>query len=408
MKIKSRIAKICMAVAMITLTLLPGYSAKAVTTENSNVISTAECVKLAEYWLDLYYAPDTYIDDIVPVSNGQSICSYCVSFVSAGSPCGYIVIDSDRNAVNNVTEFCFSGEGIYDILCLNYGIAPKNVANEKILYSTGFFDYAIPVDTEATVFYNSTDELMNKQTLIKQCTKTADAKEAIADSRSLYLQNVESSPIYSVESDKESYYEGFFTSGTLPSSGNYSTKTIIGASTFIPSTMSSLRASGGFSGNCTPTAATNILSFYKEKRGFSSIGSSRKNIYDGIVSNSGWNQFGNVGMTFSQATRGMKSVVNGAGYSFSSDTYWLNLWSDWKRDLGNDFPILTSVYGYKQNAGSWEDVGHAIVAVGYREYESGAKYLRVYDGWNTTNDKYIYFNSNYFTSVNGVCIKVSN
>lgn len=113
-------------------------------------------------------------------------------------------------------------------------------------------------------------------------------------------------------------------------------------------------------------------------------------------------------MSFSQATRGMKSAVNGAGYSFSSDTYWLDLWSDWKRDLGNDFPILTSVYGYKQNAGSWEKVGHAIVAVGYREYESGANYLRVYDGWNWTNDKYIYFNSNYFTSVDGVCIKVSN
>lgn len=173
--------------------------------------------------------------------------------------------------------------------------------------------------------------------------------------------------------------------------------------------MSDYLVQNGYSGNCTPTAAANLLSYYKENRSFSNLGTSRQDIYDRIVSNSGWNQYGTSGMSLSDAKKGMKSVVTAANYSFSSTDYWFDPWSSWKRDLGNNFPVLTAVYGYRtDDSGNWIEVGHSIVAVGYREYASGANYLRVYDGWNATNDKYIHFNANYFTSIEGMCIKVTN
>ena len=65
--------------------------------------------------------------------------------------------------------------------------------------------------------------------------------------------------------------------------------------------------------------------------------------------------------------------------------------------------MLTGVRGSRQDSdGNWIEVGHAIVAIGYREYESGARYLRVLDGWNANNNRYIWFNSEYFDSIDGI------
>ena len=379
-------------------------AAYAVSLEENPIISSAECETLAEYWLDIYYDTNTVIEEIIPISNGDVISSYCVSFVDGDEPAGYIVVDSNRYAVNNVTEFSFSGKGIYDLLIDHYGEPVEVDENEKVIFSTGLFDYAIEVDKENDLYYNSTHEIMGKEEIAEQCIKTTTMRETINENAI-----VRNASTYSLDDDKEIYYGGFFTSGTITSTGSYTSKTITNAGSFTPTVMGDYKIEDGYSGNCTPTAAANLLSYYKEKRGFTDLGDSRQDIYDSIVSASGWDQFGDEGMSLSEAKKGMKSVVTSAGYSFSSTDYWFNPWSSWKRDLKNDYPVLTAVWGYrKDESDNWIEVGHSIVAIGYREYDSGANYLRVYDGWNETSDKYIYFNADYFTSIEGLCIKVTD
>lgn len=300
-------------------------------------------------------------------------------------------------SVNYIREFCFSGEGIYQTLLDNSGIENSEIVslsttNEKVIYNLGWYDYAVSINNDNSMFYSSSDDFISVDDLAAVLQKVDSLSADSVDDRS--------------DDEKLSYYEGFFTSSTITNSGEYKEVVITGADSFIPSTMSALRTSGGYTGNCAPTACTNLLSYYKEQRDFTDLGTSRQDIYNEIVKQAGWDENGTEGMTASKAKSAMKKVVKNAGYSFSSSTYWFNWWSDWTRDLGNDYPVYTSIRGYKYTDGSWTEVGHAIVAVGYRKYDD-AKYLRVYDGWNSTNDKYIWFDSDYFKSVKGIKIEVS-
>lgn len=405
-KRKKRIQILCLMLSflLITMSLESLNRANAMTTDKSRLVSASDCEKLGNYWLELNYNDGTIIDEVLPITDGKTICSYCVSFIKDGVPNGYIVVDSDWYATNNILEFCFSGAGIYETLYESYGANLDVRAENKIIYATGLYDYAIPVNKGNTVFYNSTNQLFDKQSIEVQCSAIKKLREESKRQQNKSVNDLANLP----DSDKKVFDEGFFVSSTIPSSGGYTSKTITKVFSYIPTVMSEYCVVGGYSGNCTPTAAANILNYYREQRDFTNIGISRQGVYNSIVSGSGWNQYGQSGMAFSEAEEGMKKVVENANYSFLSTSYSSALWSDWSHDLDNDYPVLTSVYGYRQdNSGSWIEVGHAIVAVGYREYNSGAKYLRVWDGWNATNNKYIWFNSDYFTSVNGMGIKVT-
>lgn len=154
----------------------------------------------------------------------------------------------------------------------------------------------------------------------------------------------------------------------------------------------------------------------RKKRGFSNllINNSRQATYKEIVNISGFTsylpssaKYDQKGLNLIQINNAISKYVKSKGYKYSSDTYWFNLWSDWRRDINNGYPVYTSIQGLSFANNEWINVGHAVIAVGYREYVANdAKYLRVLDGWKRTSDRYIYFNSNYFTSKNGIAMKV--
>lgn len=358
------------------------------------IITLDECEIAAENWLKDNYDDGTTVKDIVSIMQDEEISSYCVNFEKDNEPNGYIVVDTDKQAKNSIPEFCLSGKGIYDTLAEQSYDDVSIKEEDKVIYSLGPFDYAIPIDENAEKFYSSNGEELSKEVVLKTSKKAKTVESKDPDE-------------YLVEASKQQYYEGFFTSDSIPRTG-YTTKTITGASSFTPSVMSSFLPANGFDGNCGPTAATNLLSYYKEKRGFSNLGTSRQNIYNNFISASGFDEYGTSGLTPSAADSAIKTMFKNAGYSYSSSTYLFDWWSDWTRDLNDNYPVFTAVRGLKLNGGSWIEVGHAIIAVGYREYNSGAKYLRVYDGWNATNDKYIWFNSDYFKSIDGIVMKVTS
>lgn len=50
--------------------------------------------------------------------------------------------------------------------------------------------------------------------------------------------------------------------------------------------------------------------------------------------------------------------------------------------------------------------GHAMVVCGYVEMPSGAKYLRVMDGWNTVTSRFIEFNKSNYWRFDGASVEI--
>lgn len=409
--LKKSLVLIVVAVVLVCAFLFMGFSpANFADTElanEQNIATIEECTNAAKVWLSQNYNDGTEIGDIIPIIEGDDISAYCVNFQLNNMPNGYVVVNTNKNSGECIKEFGLSGEGIYETLVDNYnanGYGNLNGKREKKIFSTGLFEYAIPTDNNTC--YTSNNEKLSLNFI----------KELSHKINSLRLS-------YDTElTEKIEMNEGFYNGTALGTSG-FKYAYLTGIDNFIPSVMHELRPSSSYSqsmrvnlGNCSVTAATNLVSYYAEKRGFSNllINNKRQATYNNIVDISGFKSYlpssldyDQEGLNLIQINNAISKYVKSKGYKYSSDTYWFNLWSDWRRDINNGYPVYTSIQGLSFAKNEWIKVGHAVIAVGYREYEANnAKYLRVLDGWNRTSDRYLYFNSNYFTSKNGIAMKV--
>lgn len=120
--------------------------------------------------------------------------------------------------------------------------------------------------------------------------------------------------------------------------------------------------------NCGPTAAANVLSYFKGANGV--------NLYSGKITQSTYNQICtdcNYSPTSANSllntSNGIKAFANRAGYTCKINMYMLNLFSDVKRDIKRGYPVL-----------AWAN-DHAFVIVGYSEGGSGGNKVYVCTGW---------------------------
>ena len=71
---------------------------------------------------------------------------------------------------------------------------------------------------------------------------------------------------------------------------------------------------------------------------------------------------------------------------------------------------MACLYGYiwdeykKRNMGGRSDMRLSRSGTGCT---MNAKYLKIYDGWNAANNRFIWFDSDYFTSIEGRKIKIT-
>lgn len=84
------------------------------------------------------------------------------------------------------------------------------------------------------------------------------------------------------------------------------------------------------------------------------INNSRHDTYDQLVALSGFKTYlpesankNQEGLKINQINSAINKYVKNRGYKYSSDTYWFNLWSDWRRDINNGYPVYTAVRGNK-------------------------------------------------------------
>lgn len=120
---------------------------------------------------------------------------------------------------------------------------------------------------------------------------------------------------------------------------------------------------------CGVTAATNILSYYKNARGLNLYSEDiSQNIFDNICEDCNYLQ-NSGGPGYNKVSKGIKKFVNRAGFTCVVNTYWLRLFSDVKRDIDKGYPILMTFNN------------HAYVIVGYSEGGSYGNMIYVITGW---------------------------
>lgn len=174
-------------------------------------------------------------------------------------------------------------------------------------------------------------------------------------------------------------------------------------------------------GTCAAVAVTNMFIYY-EYRGFDNalFNDSVDDTFDRALTEINWFNWENSNW-WNDTIAGLKSMAKKAGYDYSLTKYSTLDWDDVTSSIDDDIPIFTYI-GVDQTNGKY--FAHAIVTVGYEEFthtyttteeywlfgwrerevenEDTYRYLRVIDGWNTSNQsRYIDFNG-FYTTVKGI------
>lgn len=384
---------LCFAICIISSIIMMN-SSKIFASEidYSNIYSKEEIEILANHWLKSNYNDSTKMDEIIPVKSNDNIILYCVDFIKDDTPNGYVMINAFRESKELYTEFSLTGNSIYDTICINNDI---DKSEEKVLYNIGSLNYALKYEDE----YCSLDKKMYNHKTVKELMKR-NKKKVYSDYESgTFL----------------SFPEGVQEESKLPPLLVKEEAFIEDGDTFSPMSNEFFLEHFGHTNtnNCVPTAANNIIRYYRDVREFNNFPDNLYDIYKDFLTHTNFrvNDPSDLGMTENEFANAMKKYVDKVGYDFSSNKYWWDWFSDWRRDILRNYPVYTSIRGYVDNnpdpdIESFVEQGHAVVTVGYRTYQNDTNYLIVYDGWNWGTVRYIYFDSDYFTSIDGMRVKI--
>lgn len=174
------------------------------------------------------------------------------------------------------------------------------------------------------------------------------------------------------------------------------------------------------SGSCGPTALTNMFIY------FNSRGIKNKNgVENTLVNNSPYDTFSrfmtlakfNNGTSHDNETAALKAYAKERSYNYELDRY-IDTYEEFKENIDNQMPVLTTI-----RLKDWG--GHAILVVGYesfaQEYQEEhsflwfnwttteyryARYLRVVDGWSTSNNSRYIDMTNYWDFLEGRGLRI--
>ena len=389
-----KVISVLLAVIMLISMSVPTFAAEVVTVEDTELITVRECYLAGQKWITANYEDDTVISSIIPVKDlYDNINGYCINFSVDGKPNGYLLLNAAKYSQSYIREFAFSGQGIYEQLLEESNIT---TTTDVAIYSTNPFEYALKYNESGTVkIYNCDETVMS-----------IDAAKAVyvVSSSAYEVQTVDTRS----SDDKEEYYDSFFYGTALTSYTDANDKVIPGADEFTPYKMSELRT-GTNTGNCGPTAATNLVALYHSK-GKTNIleNGDIDDTYAALVTAVGFAENGTDGTYYSNLKSGVQSYVRGKSYSITLNDYLLDTWANFKNDFDANKSNIIFIEGNKQDeGGNWITVGHFVIGVGYRIMNDGTRYIRIYDGWNKSNDRFLHFDADSITTFKGTSVTIS-
>ena len=175
------------------------------------------------------------------------------------------------------------------------------------------------------------------------------------------------------------------------------------------------------SGTCAAVAITNMFIYY-DYLGFENavVSNSVDATFEQALAAVDWFNWTDENW-WSKTEAGLRTLAGRAGYDYSMSMYSTLNWDNVTDSIDADVPIFTYIYVELTNG---NDFAHAVVTVGYEEFlhkyqtterywllgwqerivehEDYYRYLRVIDGWSTSNDaRYIDFNG-FYTITKGI------
>lgn len=366
-----------------------------VSDDNGDYNTVDDCRLAGEKWITANYPEGTEIRDIIPIRNlNGNLAGYCVDFSTDGNPAGYLVLDANRYADSYILEFSFDGNGIFDELSANVSTMARAASVEKTIYATTPYQYAIKFSNNGdAVFYNNDSTILSYANEVKRYGETIVVNDATEPRAS----------VLDAKDYREEFFYGYELTGYKPTDN----VCIPGSDNFTPHTMDELRT-GTNTENCVPTAATNICDFYATKRNKTGlIKTNAQTTYNALVVKTKFEINGEYGVPYSDFKNGLKSYIEERGYKVKIGDYWLDLWSDFTRDFNGGYPNAMAIYGTAIIDGVPQEAGHAVVGIGYRILNDGTKYIRVYDGWNHSNSRFVKFKSNVISRIEGAVVDIT-
>ncbi len=277
----------------------------------------------------------------------------------------------------------------------NYGIELSMDGNNKVLDESGNL-----VDTEK--YLNRSKERTKK---LNSLTENSSAFGFKANTEEI-VQRINSELMGGKSSN---FWNAFYSN--VPNLNSSSQVNVIYTVSFTPLVMSDMPAYSGSGtagtyneGNCGPTAFTNFIKYYKEKRNKTNLYTSGtiEDTYNRLCVLSDYNPTD--GVFDNKVLSTFNTYIPERGYSVSSGQFWFNWWSDFTGDIDSGKPLILRVGG---NDSSGDHLGHFVVVMGYCKDTSNAGYLRIADGWNATTHRYVKFKPSDLDEFYGFSITIS-
>ena len=309
--------------------------------------------------------------DVITIQNeDEEVSGFCVDLINNNETCGYVIIKFVDNAPV-ISEFCIE-EGApnpYVALITNYGIT----GNLLKFYSIGANDYQIYDESSKTAYGFYDKKLSTKE--FESCKALAQSLKGDPDEQFLNYSGLDG---WSVVSDT---YEG-----TVNSS-----KTITGAGS-ISYYCSSTVSSNNLTYACSIVALSNLMKYYRS-RGYTSISSNFKTLYNSLWNHAGTSSDGST--TNGKEPKAAKKYLSEVGYSCSYSSF-----KAYSKFVSNKPCLFTYGAKFGDHKG-----GHAVFVAGYVD-TSSYQYLKIADGWNSYL-RYINFNGYSYSRKNGWAFTIS-
>ncbi|MGN0450451.1 MAG: C39 family peptidase [Ruminococcus sp.] len=399
-----KIISIFLTLVFILLASTQLVSAESFTSSNLySFLNSNELTEEISADIALNHMRDILDDNSIEISNIEklfdlenNVTGYCISFDkvynNTVTPSGYVLI-SKLEKENPIVEFSTEGESIENTLTT----FTENSINQNTCSITDKIYFLGSGKIYSEYIENGKQKLFdpNQKISFLKSSYLSTAKSIIRD-KIKSLLNTQNIKINDFNNTCKSTIGGGMTNE--PTGGvNKRSNRIPGINVSLFKKMNEL-SSGGV---CSPTAATNLMIYYKNAKQKSKI----------LIDNSAqktFNKFYSLmktskssGTLCKNIAPAYKSYIKSRGYTsgVKVDSYFFNFWSDFTRDINSGIPIHTDLQA--------DDGGHSVVTVGWyikRYGKKDYKYLQVINGW-TRNIQYVSFNG-YYKSISGIAVKI--
>lgn len=299
----------------------------------------------------------------------------------------YVVINL---ITNQVDEFGFNEESVIE----------KFTADEKVYYG-GALNYSVKSGNEYEDFNGTRISRSKFDTRTREFKKSANkVRNQASNPNGGIISWTDVANRNSGNSNSDwSYLSGFNWNGVTGTGLIFSSQDAFNANY-------NSRYGINISGTCGPTAITNLFTYFKW-RGFGNAlrNNSAQDTFERAMVLSKWNN----GTKFSDSRNALKSLASEQGYNYDIDTYfWGTNWNAYKASINKGRPILTEL-----KTGDW---GHELFVVGYEQFTYTYQvqvlwwwetrttdycYLRVVDGYATSNSSRFVDYNGFYSTVNG-------